>query len=193
MGTSTPYFRTDNNKSSISFDEFYKLTKYRRSVRWFSDRKVPHDLIDKAVLAANQSPSACNRQPFFYHIIDDPILLEKVANLPRGIKGYAHNIPMLVLVIGNLDAYFDERDRHIIYIDASLANMTFMLALETLGLSSCSINWPDIEELEIEMSKLLELEKHQRTIMCMAIGYPDPEGKVAYSEKRSLTNLRKFN
>lgn len=193
MEKSTPYCRTENKKSNITFDEFYKLTKYRRSVRWFSDKKVPHDLIDKAVLAANQSPSACNRQPFLYRIIDDPILLEKVSNLPRGIKGYAHGIPMLTVVVGNLDAYFDERDRHIIYIDASLANMTFMLALETLGLGSCSINWPDIEELEIQMSQVLGLEKHQRTIMCMAVGYPDPEGKVAYSEKRSLNHLRKFN
>jgi hypothetical protein len=43
------------------------------------------------------------------------------------------------------------------------------------------------------MSQVLGLKKHQRTIMCMAVGYPDPEGKVAYSEKRNLDYLRKFN
>ena len=93
----------------------------------------------------------------------------------------------------NQDAYFDERDRHVIYIDASLANMSLILALETLGLSSCCVNWPDIEHLEKRMDKVLSLEKHQRPIMCLAIGYPDPDGEVAYSEKRDIELIRKYN
>lgn len=193
MSISVPYHRIESNKPNISFEDFYKLTKYRRSVRWFLDKKVPHDLLDKAIMAANQSPSACNRQPFEYRIIDEPLLLDKVRNIPMGLKGYQHNIPLMIVVVGNLDAYFDERDRHVIYIDASLANMSLILALETLGLSSCCVNWPDIEELEIKMDKALSLGKHQRPIMSMAVGYPDPDGKVAYSEKRDIELIRKYN
>ncbi len=188
-----PYFRNKVDKPKITYEEFYNLTRFRRSVRWFLDKKVPRDLIDKAILAANQSPSACNRQPFTYRIIDDPDLKSEVASLPMGIKGYADNVPVIIVVVGNLAAYFDERDRHLIYIDASLANMSLMLALETLGLSSCSINWPDIESLEIKMEKVLDLDKHQRPVMCLALGYPDPDGKVAYSEKRNLEIIRKYN
>lgn len=188
-----PYSRDERKRPEVSFEQFYALTKYRRSVRWFQDKKVPRELVDKAVLAANQSPSACNRQPYQYIIIDDPKLLSEVANLPGGVRGYVEGIKMLVVAIGNLDAYFDERDRHVIYIDVSLANMTFMLALETMGLSSCAINWPDVEKLEERMEKVLGLEKHQRPIMLMAVGYPDNEGKVAYSEKRDLDLLRKYN
>lgn len=154
---------------------------------------MPRELIDKAILVANQSPSACNRQPYEYRIIDDPNLLKEVAKIPAGIKGYEDNIPMLIVVVGNLDAYFDERDRHIIYIDASLANMAFMFSLETLGLSSCSINWPDIEKLEKRMEKSLKLKQHQRPIMCMAVGFPDPNGLVPYSEKRNIREIRKYN
>lgn len=193
LSKSIPYHRNNENKPEITFDDFFKLVKFRRSVRWFLDRRVPRQLVDKAILAANQSPSACNRQPFEFRVIDDPKLLEEVVNIPMGIKGYEHNIPMMVVTVGNLDAYFDERDRHVIYVDASLANMTFMLALETLDLSSCPINWPDIEELEKKMEKALKLEKHQRPIMCMAVGYPNPEGMVAFSEKRSIENIRKYN
>ncbi|AWW32580.1 nitroreductase [Echinicola strongylocentroti] len=188
-----PYARQEQNKSNITYEEFYKLTKYRRSVRWFLNKPVPRELIDKAILAANQSPSACNRQPFEYRIIDDPDLLKEVTTLPMGIRGYEHNIPMLIVVVGNLGAYFDERDRHVIYIDASLANMSFMLALETLGVSSCSINWPDIEHLEMQMERILNLDRSQRPIMCMAVGFPDPIGKVAYSEKKSIEKFRKYN
>ena len=71
--------------------------------------------------------------------------------------------------------------------------MSFMLALETLGLSSCSINWPDIEDKEIIMEKHLNLNKYQRPLMCMAVGYPDMEGKVAFSQKRSINNIRRYN
>jgi len=190
---SIPYHRQDESRSGVDYDEFYRLCKQRRSVRWFLNRKVPRDLIDKAVLAANQAPSACNRQPYEFRVFDDPALVNQVVQIPMGTKGYGHSIPVLIVMVGNLDAYFDERDRHIIYIDASLASMSFMLALETMGLSSCSINWPDIEEKEKKMESFLKLEKFQRPIMCIGVGFPDPEGLVAYSEKRPLTQIRKFN
>ncbi|WP_165732998.1 nitroreductase family protein [Polaribacter sp. 20A6] len=188
-----PYKRELKLESKISYDQFYDLTVYRRSVRWFLDKKVSHDLVDKAILAAKQSPSACNRQPFKFKIFDDPILLKQVANLPMGVKGYVEGIPMMIAVVGSLDAYFDERDRHIIYIDGSLASMTFMYALETLGLSSCAINWPDIEVLEKKMESTLKLEKHERVIMCIAVGHPDLDLKVAYSGKRDISDIRTYN
>lgn len=190
---SVPYKRLANQKPNISYDDFYALTRYRRSVRWFSDKTAPRELLDKAILAAIQSPSACNRQPFQYRIIDDENFLKRVAPLPGGIKGYVDGIKTFIVIVGNLDAYFDERDRHVMYIDASLANMALMFALETLGLSSCPINWPDIEVLERKMERELDLNKGQRPLMCMAVGYPDPEGLVAYSEKRSLEYIRKYN
>lgn len=185
--------RKKQNLSNIDFEEFYKLNMQRRSVRWFEDIKVPRELIDKALLVARQAPSACNRQPFMYNIIDDPNLLKEVVKLPPGISGFTDNIKSLVVLIGNLDSYFSERDRHLIYIDASLSAMSFILALETLGLSSVCINWPDIEELDIEMSKLLKLSTHQRVIMCIAVGYYDNSGLVPFSEKKSLNELRKYN
>jgi nitroreductase len=193
INKSIPYRRLEDNRSTISYDEFFKLTKQRRSVRWFLDKRVPHELIDKAVLAANQSPSACNRQPFEFRIIDDPEFVKRAIKLPMGTTGYGHSVPVMIVIVGNLDAYFDERDRHVIYIDASLASMSLMLALETLGLSSCAINWPDIEDREQKMAKFLSLEAHQRPIMCLGLGYPDPDGSVAFSEKRTLNQIRKYN
>ncbi|MDN3204761.1 nitroreductase family protein [Algoriphagus sediminis] len=191
--SSTPYQRDWESFSDISFEEFYKLNRQRRSVRWFLEKPVPRELIDKAITAAIQAPSACNRQPFTYRVLDDPKLVSEAVNLPMGTKGYAHSIQTFIVVVGHLDAYFDERDRHLIYIDASLANMSLMLALETLGLSSCPINWPDIEDREVKMSEFLGLKKYDRPVMCIGVGYPDPEGKVPYSEKRSLEKIRVYN
>lgn len=187
-----PYKSIDRELSGINYDSFYKLCKQRRSVRWFLDKKVPRELVDKAIHAAIQSPSACNRQPFEYFVIDRKEMLDEAVNLPMGTKGYSENIQTFIVTVGNLNAYFDERDRHLIYIDASLANMTLMLALETLGLSSCPINWPDIEERELKMANLLNLKNFQRPIMCIGIGYPDPNGLIPVSEKANLNSVRKY-
>lgn len=191
--SSVPYMRIQENFSPITYEQFYALNRQRRSVRWFLDKPVEREKIDKAILAAIQAPSACNRQPFEYRVLDKPELLKKVVDFPMGTKGYAHSIQAFIVVVGNLDAYFSERDRHLIYVDASLANMSLMLALETLGLSSCPINWPDIESREKMMEEFLALSPYQRPIMCIGIGYPDFTGKVAFSEKRSLDQIRKYN
>lgn len=189
---SVPYQR-DFSILSISYDDFYNLSKLRRSVRWYEDRPVPRELIDKAISAALLSPSACNRQPFEFRIFDDKELVQKVANISWGTLGFSHNFPVIIVVIGKLEAYFDERDRHVIYIDASLASMSLMYALETLGLSSCPINWPDVKQFENEMEELLGLEKNERPIMLMSLGYPDKEALVPFSEKKDLFEIRSYN
>jgi nitroreductase len=188
-----PYRRELATPISVAFDDLVALAHRRRSVRWFLQQRVPRGLIEKAVLVAAQSPSACNRQPFVFRIFDDPELAHQVGAIPAGTSGFSENFPAVVVVVGQQRHYFDERDRHVIYIDGALAAMSFVYALETLGLSSCCINWPDIEEREQAMSEFLRLEPDERPIMLIAVGYPDPEGLVAYSQKKPLSQLCRFN
>ena len=188
-----PYQRNLDDPPSVKYEELLELARRRRSVRWFLPKPVPRDLIDNAVTLAALSPSACNRQPFEFRIFDDAELVREVTSIPMGTIGYAENVPAIVVLVGKLRAYYSERDRHLIYIDASLAAMSFCLALETQDLSSCCINWPDVGPFEKQMTKLLGLEPDERIIMLIALGYPDPEGLVAYSQKKPLGELRSFN
>lgn len=188
-----PYKRELSNPPPVAYEDFLHLSHRRRSVRWYLQKAVPRELIDQGILVAAQSPSACNRQPFQFRIFDEPEMVKKVASVPIGTKGFSHNFPAIVVVVGKLRAYFRERDRHVIYIDAALASMSFMYALETLGLSSCPINWPDIEACEKKMTALLNLEPDERVIMLISVGYPDPDGMVPYSQKKSLDLLRRYN
>ena len=116
-----------------------------------------------------------------------------MAAIPFGAAGYGHQIPALAVLVGRLDHYFSPRDRHVIYVDGALAAMGFMYALETLGLSSSVINWPDFEPLEAKMQATLGLDYHERVIMLIAIGHADPEGLVPYSQKKPLDLLRRYN
>src|SRR5690606_11957944 len=118
---------------------------------------VPRELIDKALLIGRQGPSACNRLPHEFKVVDDPKLVKQVARIPFGTGGYGDNIPTIIVVVGKQQNYFSARDRHLIYIDSSLATMGVILALEALGLSSTCINWPDFFPLETKMQKSLGL------------------------------------
>ncbi|WP_127818205.1 nitroreductase family protein [Microbacterium sp. CPCC 204701] len=179
--------------SEVDYESLESLVMQRRSVRWFEDREVPRDLVDKALLLARQAPTACNRLPYEFRIFDDPEQVRTVSSIPFGTAGYGHNIPAIAVVVGKLESYFSPRDRHAIYVDSSLAAMQFMLGLETLGLSSSVINWPDFEPLERKMQKTLGLALTDRVVMLIAIGYAHPEGMVPYSQKKELDTFRRYN
>jgi nitroreductase len=193
-GHLAPYESKNRAKLKIPpYEEFLNLALKRRSVRWFSDKKVPREEIDKAFSAAFLAPSACNRQPFKYRVFDDPALVKEIANIPFGTAGYADNLPVVIVVTGDLSDFFSARDRHTIYIDASLSAMAFMLALETLGLSSITINWPDFGLLETRMKKKLRLKAYERPVLMLGVGYAKDEGRIPYSQKKPLELLRTYN
>ena len=110
-----------------------------------------------------------------------------------GTTGFASNFPCVVVVVGKLRAFPKVRDRHLPYIDGALAVMAFQFALEVQGIGSCCINWPDIPKLERKMAKTLGLSTDERPVMLVSLGYPDPDGQVPYSQKKSLDEIRSYN
>jgi nitroreductase len=186
-------YQLDETPLSISIDDMVALARRRRSVRWYEQKPVPRSILDRAMEVARWSPSACNRQPFEFRFFDDPQLIARIAEIPMGTKGFADQIPCLAVLVGQLRAFPLERDRHLIYIDAALAAMAFEFALEVQGVSSCSINWPDIADKEESLARVLGLAHDERAIMLMSCGYPDPSGFVPYSEKKPLAEIRRFN
>lgn len=179
-----PYEQGLLPQPAIKFTQLVQLIERRRSVRWYLDKPVDFSHIKQAIDLASTAPSACNRQPYRFIVADNKEKASKIANLAGGTKGFAENFPALVVVVGDLSAYPYERDRHLIYIDSSLATMQLMLALETEGLSSCSINWPDVESAEKQIQSLLSIKDYERVIMLLAIGYADSKGGVPFSQKK---------
>jgi len=51
---------------------FYAELSRRRTVRQFSDRPVPRELIEQCLLAAGTAPSGANLQPWRFVVISDP-------------------------------------------------------------------------------------------------------------------------
>jgi len=186
-----PYSAKTRVTSPVTFEDLLLLAQRRKSIRWYAQEPVDRALIDKAVALASLAPSSCNRQPVEFYVLDDARWVHKVLALAHGAKGFSENAPVAVVLVGQLRAYSGEDDRHLVYIDGALAAMAFMYALETLGLGSCPIKWPDTWHLNRQVSQLLHLEADERVIMLMSVGHPDPEGMVACSQRKGLPALRR--
>lgn len=176
----------------VAIDDLLALARNRRSVRWFTGVPVPRSVVDAAVQVGLEGPTACNRQPYRFLVVD-PADIARIGSIPMGTKGYAEQIPGLIVVIGDWSAYFDERDRHLPYIDGSLASMGLILGFESQGISTCCINWPDIPARDRAMRAALGLPAHERVLMLIAYGHADPDGTAPFSGKRSLDAVRGFH
>jgi nitroreductase len=190
----TPYPAAERTAASVSYEQLHELALRRRSVRWFHDRPVEREKLDKMIDLARLSPSACNRLPYRFEVFTQPGKAQEGARLAGGTGGFSHQIPALIVVMGDLSCYSEEKDRHLIYIDASLASMALMLSAETLGLSTCPINWSDVSKREKGMYKFLgNTPEHWRPIMLIAVGYAEDDGSIPYSSKKNMTLIRSFD
>jgi nitroreductase len=57
---------------------FRDLMVGRRTVRDFSDRAVPRDIIAACVQAAGQAPSGANMQPWHFEVVGDPVIKREI-------------------------------------------------------------------------------------------------------------------
>ncbi|OBX17629.1 hypothetical protein A9995_15390 [Erythrobacter sp. QSSC1-22B] len=187
---SAPFIRDQG--SLISISDLYGLAVQRRSVRSYLPVPVPRGLVDRAMEVALQSPSACNRQPFIFRVFDRPKDARQIAAVAAGTISFLDEINSIIVVVGRLRAYAGERDRHAIYVDASLAAMAFVLGLEVQGVGSCVINWGDDTEREWRINKMLALEPDERVIMMISYGWPDLKIAVPFSAKRGVKESRSF-
>ncbi|WP_185973226.1 nitroreductase family protein [Aeromicrobium piscarium] len=178
--------------AAANFDDLCELAQRRRSVRWFDDRPVDRATVDRAIAMAIEAPTACNRVPYSFRVFDRPEDARRVAAIAGGTAGYVHNLNAVMVLVGDLSAYVDERDRHLIYIDGSLAAMSLLLGLEVQGVSSCCINWPDLRRPEKEIRRLLDLAPYERVVMLIAYGHADPDGLAPVSPKVPLNMARKY-
>jgi nitroreductase len=102
------------------------------------------------------------------------------------------NVPTLIAITSIGAAFQGLYDRHATYIDASLSLMTFVYSLETMGVSSCVINWPKVPKNDLLARKYIDLEESENIIMLLSVGYAENKGMIPYSQKMNNKNLIKY-
>lgn len=186
-----PYSITKRPELSITYDQFKDLCLRRRSVRHYQDRKVEPEIVKKAMEAAAQAPSACNRQAFQYLFYNEADMVKRLVEIPGGIANYT--LPSVIVMVADYSAYADERDIKNPIIDISLAAMTFQFALETLGLSSVFINWSCLAPFDEKLRTIISLKPYESVVAMMGVGYPDGEAVIPFSAKKTADMLLKVN
>ncbi len=183
-----PYVKGPTDKEL--FTRFSTLAQSRKSVRSFVPGSVPSaDVLEKAVRLAALAPSSCNRQPFRFVVLTQSGMVTDVARLAGGARSFAEGIPALAVVLGSTAVSPSPGDRHLMYIDGSLAAMSFMLALESQGCASCPINWPDHKEADADLRKHLSIKAYERPVMLIAMGLAHDNSMVACSVRKEVEEL----
>lgn len=71
-----------NSSSEIEMSQqsadFYSLMNQRRSVRDFSDKAIPQEIIEKLILSAGTAPSGANKQPWTFCAVQDPMIKKQI-------------------------------------------------------------------------------------------------------------------
>ena len=194
LDKSSPIKKAELSESDISEmkNGFASLIKYRRSVRHFKKISIDKKIIGCAVSAAICSPSACNRVPYKFYICNDSPKAQKIARCAGGTNGYVDDIHNIAVVVGDLSNYENEVDRHAPFIDASLAIMSFVYALESYGLSSVCINWHDQKIRRARLSSHIPLMPWEVVIMLVAFGEAQDDLLVPASGKKQLGSVVKY-
>lgn len=76
----SPLNFTEKNEDEMiaTSRSFYLDMKRRRTVRDFSDRPIPDEVINNAILAAGTAPSGANQQPWHFVIVKNPETKRKI-------------------------------------------------------------------------------------------------------------------
>ena len=65
--------------------DFNTLMQKRRTVRDFSPRKVPREVIDACLTAGGSAPSGAHRQPWHFALISGPSIKRKKRNFTESV------------------------------------------------------------------------------------------------------------
>lgn len=155
--------------------------KTRRSVRKFTEEKVPHEVLEQLVELSRWAPSWKNTQIARYVAVEDEALkscIAEEATIPWN-EGIIKGAPVLMVMTyvekrsgferdGSFSTTKGDRWQN---FDCDVAAATFGLAAHELGLGSVVLGIFD----EKKLAELLELPEGMGVACLMPLGYPAEE------------------
>lgn len=157
-----PYKLTKQDK-----DIFFKAIKERRSVRHFTDERVPDEIIDKILESGLWAAHSCNLQSIKYLVIREETTpgLFKGSDVPGG--------PVHLVVLQDERVYRANplnpiRNR---LIDAGAAAQNIVLATHALGLGGVWLTFNDT--MKERLRNYFKLPEYIEVVTYVDIGYPN--------------------
>ena len=196
--------------------EFYEDVKRRRTVRDFSDRPVPRDLIEDALRAAGTAPSGANLQPWHFVVVSSAATKRRIRDAaeaeerefyehraspewlaalePLGTdsnKPFLETAPYLIAVF--LQKYGRLPDgrkvKHYYPVESTgLATSLLITALHRAGLASLTHTPSPMKFL----NEILDRPSNERPFLLLVTGYPADDAMVPDIRRKSLEEYTTF-
>lgn len=192
-------------------EDFYARMDQRRSIRDFSTRPVPRELVELAIRAASTAPSGAHRQPWRFVAISDPELKRSLreaaeeeerenyeggrfpeewlqALLPMGTdwhKPHLEDAPWLVVVFEELYGFEEDgskRKNYYVKESVGIACGLFIAALHDMGLVTLTHTPTPMRFL----NEILGRPKNEKPYIVFPIGYPADDAQVPDLERKEL-------
>ncbi|MFO7526635.1 MAG: nitroreductase family protein [Ignavibacteriaceae bacterium] len=188
----------------------------RRTVREFSDRKVPKDIIELCIKAAGTAPSGANKQPWHFVAVSDPLLKNKIrvaaeeeerefysgrapkewldAVSPFGTdehKPFLEKAPYIIAVFAkSYDAVPDGKKLKNYYVQESVGIATGILisAIHNAGLVSLTHTPSPMNFL----NQILGRPENERPYLILVVGYPAEDAMVPEITKKTVKEIATF-
>ena len=143
----------------------------RTSIRQYTNEPVSKADIETMLRAGMAAPTAVNRQPWHFVVINSK---EKLAELagdnPRG--GMLKKAPLAIVVCGNMDKALSGQGRGFWVQDCSAATENILLAANAIGLGAVWTGlYPD-ENRAGAVAKVLKLPETYIPLCTIVIGHP---------------------
>lgn len=191
---------------------FYEWMNKRRTVRDFSDRTVPVEVIENCIKVASTAPSGAHKQPWTFCLISNPDLKKQIRKeaeeeeyksyngrmtsewlddlAPLGTnweKPFLEIAPWIIVVFKRVYEMKDGKQRNNYYVQESvgLACGFLLTALYNAGLVALTHTPSPMNFL----SSVLDRPANERPFLLIPVGYPSLDATVPDIERKVLDDI----
>ncbi len=184
----------------------------RRTIRDFSDKSIPLEIIKNAIKAASSAPSGANKQPWHFVIVQDPGVKKEIRTAAEKEEKefYKHRAPdywledlnqfetdwhkpfleiapYLIVVFKQSYDLGDDGKRKNYYVNESvgIASGFLLVALHNAGLATLTHTPSPMGFLE----RILNRPENEKAVLLIPVGLPAHDAEVPELNKKSFRDV----
>tara|TARA_B110000503_G_scaffold135011_1_gene214792 strand:- start:986 stop:1663 length:678 start_codon:yes stop_codon:yes gene_type:complete len=211
------FFEANNFNEDRVIDrsaQFFHELNGRRSIREFSDKKIPEGVIENIIKTASTAPSGANKQPWFFAVVTSSKMKKKIreaaekeeyANYNGRMseewlkdlekfdtnwqKPFLEVAPTLIVIFKQTYEETLDRKAKNYYVNESVGIAAGMLisAIHHAGLVTLTHTPSPINFL----AELLGRPQNEKPYLLLPVGFPSKEAQVPLLERKALTDVMK--
>lgn len=148
----------------------------RTSVRKYADKPVEKEKIDAMLRAGMAAPTAVNKQPWHFVVINDKAKLNELAAANPRAKMLL-TAPLAIVVCGDMTKALQGKGQEYWIQDCSAATENILLAAHAQGLGAVWTGVYPMDDRIQPLSKTLKLPETVIPLCTIVIGYPAEQPK----------------